>query len=62
LAQNFALVRACSGFTWTVSYCEELVGVTHNPPVIPKKVQKFWLWTAIQNCRKMDFWSKKMNP
>ena len=26
--KNFALVRACSGFTWRVSDCEELVGVT----------------------------------
>ena len=34
MAQNwhksFALVRACSGFTWRVSDCEELVGVTHR--------------------------------
>ena len=28
--KNFALVRACSGFTWKVSDCEELVGVTHR--------------------------------
>ncbi|SVD06844.1 uncharacterized protein METZ01_LOCUS359698, partial [marine metagenome] len=24
------LVRACSGFTWRVSACEELVGVTRR--------------------------------
>jgi len=24
--KNFALVRACSGYTWRVSDCEEFVG------------------------------------
>jgi hypothetical protein len=28
--KNSALVRACSGFTWRVSDCEELVGVTQT--------------------------------
>jgi len=41
MAQNwhkiFALVRACSGFTWRVSDCEELVGVT----------QKVMMWMPV---------------
>ena len=28
--KNSALVRACSGFTWRVTDCEELVEVTHR--------------------------------
>ena len=28
--KNFALVRACSGFTWRVSDCEELVGEVNH--------------------------------
>ena len=48
--KNFALVRACSGFTWRVSDCEELVGGYSQEEMKGMK----WLEEKEENCGTMD--------